>query len=247
MNELEFRKNCMINPHSPDPRFQEALNDPDYQEIWKEYCDFDDKLRAAINLPISPNIKALLDIPNQASNDDNISWWRGAMQHPILSAAASFFVAITVTFGILLQPTPALSDAMIAHLYDHMDVMHLRTPANDQKFGDLLEHFGANSSIQIAHLHHVSLCEIGNHDGLHLVFDGETGPVTVFYVPDQQIEHLEMIAKDQFHGVMFPTGTGTMAIIGTMNEDVMKIKSEMEGKFIWVNSSGNGAAKPAAT
>ena len=246
MNELEFRKQCIIDPHAMDSRFQEAKNDPDYRKIWEEYRDFDEKLREAVKLPVSPDIEALLDIPNRAADEEETSWWRGIMQHPVLSAAASIVVAFVVTFGILLQPKPALSDLMIGHLYDHMEVMHLRTPANDRKFSDLLRHFGAKSDIQIAHLHHVSLCELGEHEGLHLVFDGNAGPVTLFYVPDERVERLSMIAKDQFHGIMFPSGTGTMAIIGTMDEDVMKIKNEIEAKFIWANDHGDSSVKAAS-
>ena len=240
MNELEFRKQCIIDPHTTDSRFQDAMNDPVYRKIWEEYCDFDEQLKEAANLPVSFDTEALYAIPDQSSADEDTGWFRGVLQHPVLSTAASIVVAFVVTFGILLQPKPALSDAIFADLYHHMEVMYLRTPADDRKFRDLLEYFGARSDIQIANLHYVHLCGIGEHEGLHLVFDGETGPVTLYYVPSERVDRLSMIAKDQFHGVMFPAGSGTMAIIGTMDEDVMKIKSEIEGKFIWVNNHEDG-------
>ena len=33
MNEIEFRKRCIINPGDPDPAFQAALDNADYRRL----------------------------------------------------------------------------------------------------------------------------------------------------------------------------------------------------------------------
>ena len=77
-------------------------------------------------------------------------------------------------------------------------------------------------------------CRFSDHrKGIHLVYDGNSGPVTVFYIPHRKIDRLQAIGKNEFQGIIFPHHEGTMAIVGLIGEDLKSQRSKVEAAFNW--------------
>jgi hypothetical protein len=76
-------------------------------------------------------------------------------------------------------------------------------------------------------------CRIRNHDGLHLVLTGETGPVTLLLMPHTQLWRSAPIRSEHFKGLLIPAGHGSLAIVGTPNESVTPIARRIQRELVW--------------
>jgi hypothetical protein len=76
-------------------------------------------------------------------------------------------------------------------------------------------------------------CRIRNHDGLHLVLTGETGPVTLLLMPHTQLGRSAPIRSEHFKGLLIPAGHGSLAIVGTPNESVTPIARRIQRELVW--------------
>ncbi|OOZ43862.1 DUF3379 family protein [Solemya velum gill symbiont] len=235
MNEIEFRKQCVIDPNSEDERFVEAMQDSELHKIREEYLDFDAQLKDAMRLQSDFDPESLKLIPQEMDEEhakEESSWFKSALR-PAYSIAASFVAAMVVVFGLLLQPEPALSESMMDHLYDHMEVTHIRTKFPQQKLRPLLDEYGIRiSEVLTERMRHASKCELENLTGLHIVFDGESGPVTLFFMPGAEVDRASMMGREQFHGILFQHGDGAVGIIGVMDEQLLPLKDEVEASLV---------------
>lgn len=232
MNEIEFRKRCIINPDDSDPGFQTALENADYRRLQAECAGFDEKLSAAINLPAPEGLQErILAAHRQPSF---LARWKKK-----LAALTSLVVTMMLGLTLLLRPQLALSDMVIEHLYHDMEVMHSRDVIRDEKVDEIVQHFGADlESSLVGIIRFIEDCRFADHrKGIHLVYDGNSGPVTVFYIPHRKIDRMQAIGKNEFQGIIFPHHEGTMAIVGLIGEDLKSQRSKVEAAFNWDRSS----------
>ena len=240
MNELKFRKQCIIDPDTPDVEFQKALESANNREFQEQCVEFDSKLADALNVAAPDDLAQRIIERNRAQKTDrsrNFSWnnWR-----PSLAAAASIAATMVFAVALLLRPQVALSEMMIDHLYDDINALHVRTVVTDAELLHVLDHFNVDiERSSIGTLHFADVCHIDKTDGIHVVYDGASGPVTAIYLPGKEIKRLQAISRDQFQGIIFPYHEGVMAIIGLMGEDVLQQKEKVEKALLWKTADNN--------
>ena len=240
MNELKFRKQCIIDPGTPDVEFQKALESANNREFQEQCVEFDSKLADALNVAAPDDLAQRIIERNRAQKTDrsrNFSWnnWR-----PSLAAAASIAATMVFAVALLLRPQVALSEMMIDHLYDDINALHVRTVVTDAELLHVLDHFNVDiERSSIGTLHFADVCHIDKTDGIHVVYDGASGPVTAIYLPGKEIKRLQAISRDQFQGIIFPYHEGVMAIIGLMGEDVLQQKEKVEKALLWKTADNN--------
>jgi hypothetical protein len=232
MNELEFRKRCIINPDDPDPDFRAALANDDYRRVQAECADFDEKLLEALNVPAPEGLQDRILAANRRPSF--LARWKKK-----LAALTSLIVTLVLGLTLLLRPQLALSDMVIEHLYHDMAVMYSRDVIPEEHVDEIVQHFGADlESSLVGIIRFIEDCRFADHrKGIHLVYDGQSGPVTVFYIPHRQIDRMQAIGKDEFQGIIFPHHEGSMAIVGLIGEDLKSQKSKVEAAFDWTRAS----------
>ncbi len=240
MNDLQFRKQCIIDPDTHDVEFQQALESANNREFQEQCMEFDSKLADALNVAAPENLAQRIIERNRAQKTDrsrSFSWnnWR-----PSLAAAASIAATMVFAVALLLRPQVALSEMMIDHLYDDINALHVRTVVTDAELLHLLDHFNVDiERSSIGTLHFADVCHIDKTDGIHVVYDGASGPVTAIYLPGKEVKRLQAISRDQFQGIIFPYHEGVMAIIGLMGEDVLQQKDKVEKALSWKTADSN--------
>ncbi len=240
MNELQFRKQCIIDPDTPDVEFQQALESANNREFQEQCMEFDSKLADALNVAAPEDLAQRIIERNRAQKTDrsrSFSWnnWR-----PSLAAAASIAATMVFAIALLLRPQVALSEMMIDHLYDDINALHVRTTVTDAELSHVLDHFDVDiERSSIGTLHFADVCHIDKTDGIHVVYDGANGPVTAIYLPGKEVKRLQAISRDQFQGIIFPYHEGVMAIIGLMGEDVLQQKDKVEKALSWKMADSN--------
>ena len=240
MNQLQFRKQCIIDPDTPDMEFQQALENSENREFQEQCMEFDSKLADALNVAAPDDLAQRIIERNRAQKTDrsrSFSWnnWR-----PSLAAAASIAATMVFAVTLLLRPQVALSEMMIDHLYDDINALHVRTVVTDAELLHVLDHFNVDiERSSIGTLHFADVCHIDKTDGIHVVYDGASGPVTAIYLPGKEVKRLQAISRDQFQGIIFPYHEGVMAIIGLMGEDVLQQKEKVEKALQWKTADNN--------
>jgi hypothetical protein len=234
MNDLQFRKQCIIDADTPDMEFQQALETAKNRKFQEQCMEFDSKLADALNVAAPDGLAQRIIERNkeeQKGQSRGFSWnnWR-----PSLAAAASIAATMVFAVALLLRPQVALSEMMIDHLYDDINALHVRTVVTAAELSHVLNHFDVNiERSSIGTLHFADVCHIDKTDGIHVVYDGASGPVTVIYLPGKKIKRLQAISRDQFQGIIFPYHEGVMAIIGLMGEDVLRQKEKIDKALLW--------------
>jgi hypothetical protein len=235
MNELEFRKRCIINPDDPDPAFRAALENAGYRRLQEECAGFDEQLSAALNVPAPEGLQERILAANRRPSF--LARWKKR-----LAALTSLIVTMVLGLTLLLRPQLALSDMVIEHLYHDMEVMYSRDVVRDEQVDEIVQHFGAAiESSLVGIIRFIEDCRFSDYrKGIHLVYDGQSGPVTVFYIPHRRIDRMQAIGKNEFQGIMFPHHDGTMAIVGLIGEDLKSQRSRVEAAFSWNDTSRRG-------
>ncbi|MEA3303534.1 MAG: DUF3379 family protein [Pseudomonadota bacterium] len=240
MNELQFRKQCIIDPDTADMEFQQALESAENHEFQQQCMEFDSKLADALNVEAPDDLAQRIIERNSAQKTGrsrSFSWnnWR-----PSLAAAASVAATMVFAVALLLRPQVALSEMVIDHLYDDINALHDRTVVTDAELSHILDHFDVEiERDSIGTLHFADICHIDKTDGIHVVYEGAKGPVTAIYLPGKKVKRLQAISRDQFQGIIFPYQEGAMAIIGLMGEDVLKQKVNVEKALLWKTADRN--------
>ena len=241
MNGLQFRKQCIIDPETPDLDFQQALETAENREFQEQCMEFDSKLADALNVAAPDDLAQRIierSKEQQKGQSSGFNWnnsWR-----PSLAAAASIAATMVFAVALLLRPQVALSEIVIDHLYDDINALHVRTAVTDAELGHVLDHFDVDiERTSIGTLHFADVCHIDKTDGIHVVYDGANGPVTAIYLPGKEVKRLQAISRDQFQGIIFPYHEGVMAIIGLMGEDVLQQKDKVEKALLWKTAGGD--------
>lgn len=248
MNQLQFRKACITNPDSLDPEFQQALDDGDNRQFQQQCVEFDSKLADALDVTVPDGLAQRIIDRNRVQQGEHswrLDWnsWR-----PSLAAAASILATLVFAVTLLFRPQVAVSEMMIDHLYDDIKALHVSTVVSDAELEHVLEHFSVGiERSSIGTLHFADVCDIDKTKGIHFVYDGTSGPVTVIYLPGREVKRLQAISRDQYQGVIFPYQQGVMAVIGLMGEDVMKQKAQVQKALLWHSADTDGRIEKAAT
>jgi len=66
-------------------------------------------------------------------------------------------------------------------------------------------------------------CVINGNTVPHLVIQGESGPVTLILMPEEEIDAAIPLSGEHVHGVIVPVGSGSVAIIGERSEQLEEI------------------------
>ena len=228
MNEFEFRKRCIINPDDPDPAFQAALENADFRRIQEECFGFDEKLAVALNVPAPEGLQDRIIEANKRPSF--IARWKAR-----LAAFASLIATLILGFTLLLRPQLALSDMVFEHIYHDMEAMHSRDIIREEAVDKVMHQFGSDlDEKKIGIVRFINDCEfMDKTKGIHLVYDGANGPVTVFYLPHGELDRMKAIAKNEFQGILFPHHEGAMANVGLIGEDLNNHRNRIESAIHW--------------
>lgn len=214
MNFSEFRRILGAEPRSDDPEFRRACHSsPEFEQEAREALQFEDKLERALDIPEPAGwVENLVAISQQpAADSGNNRIWRYAL-------AASLFVAVGAA-GIIWKMNPSW-DSVEEYLVDHYrhDGISLMTRSQGDTAEDVqafLSELSIQASPQLADIVGViKYCPTPDGKGIHMILNTETGPVTVFYMPDTEVTDGETLAFDDVKAVLVELQSGSAAIIG---------------------------------
>jgi hypothetical protein len=197
MDELEFRRRILAEPSTIDKELEAfAEQDTDKQAFIDDVRALDDELSNALNIPVPENLaKRIIDntyaaeeAPSEQPLDTIIeAKSRFAFNRLYLAAAASFLVAISVFFVTNKQHTLySVGEHAFAHLYHEIGSLDKHEAIDLAYVNENFATIGGHLDELPGEVTYLMFCDFQGKKGLHLVFESDFGPMTVFIVPSDE-------------------------------------------------------------
>ena len=258
MDEIEFRRRVYANPQSPEQELLDADSDnPDYQKILDQAQELDTDVSnavTAISVPADLQDK-LLKIPASAGISGEELIQRESANSSYFhyyAAAATFLLAIGVTFSIVFNSGPsvqdiALGDNVLDHLYIDFEEINAFSRGEGNNFeivnaanvSQILANAGtqflSNDFMRSMPVRVAKPCEIiPAFQSAHLILQGSRGAVSVFVINNSPVSVEYRFRDDRFNGVVIPMGKGNMILVGEETENLDPYKDLFADNVEWV-------------
>ncbi|MEA1889788.1 MAG: DUF3379 family protein, partial [Pseudomonadota bacterium] len=148
-----------------------------------------------------------------------------------MAASIMLVIGLVVYLG-LNQYSPlnnayALEVTVINHITDELNQLHGSHDVSHNKLSKIMAAINTQTRGDIGKLNYASKCQIRKNAGAHLIVNGESGPVTVLVMPGEYIDRDINIRSGRFDGAIYPTGYGSLAVVGEKGEYIPPIAEKM--------------------
>lgn len=141
-------------------------------------------------------------------------------------------VGLIMSMLIVNNYPSSLEDVALAHVRN--DPMALQVDDNVQlsTLNDLLAPYHLKLRQAIGRVDFAMPCRIRQYAGAHLVIQGKYGKVTVFIMPGEYVMARRTMQDRNLHGLLFPIDSGSIAIIGQVQEPLETIEARISQALI---------------
>lgn len=233
----DFRRRILQDPFANDADLlQHEENCPACADYAREVRAQEVQLRALLN-----NTPVPADLPDKIRHKLGIKKRRQTWFRMAWAMAASLFVVVgsfwlvNINSGLLGEPVP-LAQNVLQHVEKEQHHYDVSKQVPHFQLNALFAQFKAKPSKQLGQVNFAAICPMGEHKGVHLAINGEMGPVTVFFMPQEHIEQPIDVASTQLQGEITPTHWGSIAVIGEPGEPISNIAQHMRNSVAWPNA-----------
>ncbi|WOE68403.1 DUF3379 domain-containing protein [Aeromonas allosaccharophila] len=257
MDELEFRRNAMIQPNDQQPDFLKAA---EASQANRNYLDemkqFDRSLKRAMQVEVPAGLAERILLRQAMLQDsdtpDDRQQFRPLGTAPVkirastswrqiaLVASVAFLLGMSTRRISLPETTPtalSLAQVAMAHVYGEAPfIQGIDERVNLQSINAKLEMYGATlkemDGLKVTYVNH---CSFYQGPALHMVIRGEMGPVTLFIVPKHVPLTLQQASFEDgtLKGEIVRLKGANMVLIGEMKEPLAPVASALQSQLQW--------------
>ena len=231
MDDLEFRRRAYAEPNNEDKDFLDKKNESaDNARFVDELKILDKKIADAMQVEPPEGLAERIKLNQQLGAHTH----KTKQYRLMLSIAASILIVFSVVFAFL-SPTGGkdLTKEVLVHVYDELDHLEENHHYSIDRANLMFASHGGKFNHSIGELRYVGSCDIAKKPGLHMVLEGEKGPVTVMMMPQSKIEKAIQIADSRFQGSIEPTMKGSYAIVAERGEKIEQVKQAVNSSLSW--------------
>lgn len=235
MDDLQFRREILADPKSRSDEMQQAIDsDPAKQKLAQDIDILDDKIALALNIPVPDDLcNKLILKQTLASHQQQKSKTRVRLA---MAASVAFVLGLTFNFMMYSNTYKNLGDYAIAHV-DHEAWYFSNTDQPDVTLASLNEKmsaFNASFDSTFGTLMFADYCRFDGGKALHLVFQGESNPVNVFVVPnDDEITFKANFENEQLHGRSLNFNSSNVIVVGDKKESLNQWQDRLNKNITW--------------
>lgn len=241
MNCLDFHRLTLSDPNSHDAGYlQHARQCAACRGYAERGAAFEGSLREAMAVEVPADLLPDIMLQQAISAEQSpqrhcvepSAWWA---RPPLTLAASLLGVMLAGWLGLQWFGSAELSfpDEVIAHIEHEIAHLHEAGEVGDAKVAALIGSFGGHVGGRLGKVSYAGSCTIRNRKGLHMVLDGERGPVTVLFVPGEQPGNETRFNRDGYQGELVPAGGGSLAIVGEQGEPLAPIITRLDDAIAW--------------
>lgn len=252
MDDLEFRKRALANPHDLDADFVAAVAaNPERNQFVDELKSLDGKISAivqsvAVPAGLAERLKSRRRVeatPAEAKVTPMTPQKSTFRRYYAL--AASFVIAIGVTLSVGMQSAKLSAadlefhDSVVQHVYREVSRYENGLADMDwQQINSVIAeaggHLREDENIKSMHIKFANGCRIipgGN--GAHIVLEGSKGSISVIIVHSSPVTKKFDVNDSRFVGKIIPLQGGNLIIIGEKDEPLETYESVITDAFEW--------------
>ncbi|MDK2595303.1 DUF3379 family protein [Pseudoalteromonas obscura] len=241
MDDLEFRRRLFADP-SDEQLIDEAEQDPAKKRLLDEAQDFDVLLSNALNVPVPDDLQAKLlknvESESETQSSDNVvqlSWYK-RFTVPIASAA-SVALAVMVYFSTVV-PTPLYAgEHALEHVYYEESALKLSKEVTLQVVNEKLAMLGGKLESLPGKVTYATFCNFKGQRSLHLIFQSDHGPMTVFIVPSESNDYRQgdtQFNDDRYSGSINKGANADTILVAKLGAPVDKYQVEVNDSLQWL-------------
>ncbi len=229
MDFTEFRRKLGAEPRSTDPAFLAACESTqEHRDATAQALDLEEKLERAFAVPAPADLlDGMKDVPGRS---------RRSLRRWPMALAASLLVAVGAA-GVGWQMNRGW-DSVEEYVVDHYrhDGAKVVAQALESSHGDvhaILAEFDVDAAPQLANIIGViKYCPTPGGKGVHMILNTESGPVTVFYMPQTDVTDREMLAFDGKEAMLVDLEKGSAVIIGSGAQQVQDLYAVVHDSIV---------------
>jgi anti-sigma factor RsiW len=230
MSCVEFRRQLMIDPSCRDTAFlQHRTRCERCRKEVEQVDEMEKQLRELLAVPPPRTPRARLLAEQRASRTRRA--WRARNK-----ATAACLVLLAGWTGMLIHERIG-ADTLDQIVVEHIDRERAHLEERDAvAFTELVQLAGELGGDLIGDMGQVrwaGKCPVGGKLALHLVLEGEKGPVTVLVMPGRHLHDTLVVDLRQYHGVVMPTAFGSFAVVGPDGEPFDAIVANIRRGLVW--------------
>lgn len=237
MNCLEFRRHLLI---WPDSRDADVVGHERECEACRAYADrthdFEERLVSALSVQPPAGMAAQIK-QRRAAGDDFLSQrlrpWQFAVAASVLLMLSFVGTRVYNEFGASAQDSQ-LQQAVLEHMYEEEQFLTRKVSVDPATVNLLLSSFKGKLDADLGDIRFAGHCIVGGNKGVHLVVAGQQGPVTIIYV-DKPVDRTMTISDERFHGMVSPTGEGSLVIMGEYGEPLHEVSARVSNGLEWLS------------
>ncbi len=244
MDDLEFRKRALANPHDTDEDFIAATSlSPGRQQLVRELKTLDSTLSEVLcSVPIPVGLAQRLKSREQIA----VAPKPRTLFSRYYALAASLVIAVGVTLSVGLQsarPSAAdlqFHDDVLSHVYREApryssDLDDVAWQQITQVVAEAGGHLREDEGIKTLHIKFANDCNIVPATrGAHIVLEGTKGSVSVIIINNSPVTTKFDVNDPRFAGKIIPLGAGNLIIIGEKEEPLETYEALITDAFEWV-------------
>ena len=235
MNCLEVRRRLLIDPSRIDRETRAHLAScAGCKSESERLLELDEEIRRALQVEPAPGLhsRILLAEVLRRSRIRFGARFLAIAAALLLSAGAAIWT-VRVSGPVESLPEQSLSESVLAHIQSEIEYLRRDDKVTPQALALMLTHFGVRLRDDLGQVRYLSHCRIGGSDGVHLILEGATAPITVLLMPGEQAGHRETVDGGGFQGVVVPSGPGSMAVVGGRDEPLDKLIEKLDIALAW--------------
>jgi hypothetical protein len=238
VDDLEFRKNAIIDPDNQDSDFlQKAAQTAANRRLLEEQRAFNHSLLKTLDVNVPANLSERIILAQQLSQfkvqqkktrQEQWRYWLGG------SLAASIMVMSLSLFLLLSENSEVLAQEVVTHVIEDTHALDVHMNVPKSSIDTMLASYGGKLNGPIGQVYFLGHCIIGGHTGIHMVLNTPQGLVTVLLLPNRSIESSTALRDEQLNGILYPSQKGSIAIVADKPEAIEPTRQQINQNLNWI-------------
>lgn len=235
MDDIEFRKNAVINPNTQHPDFLlKTKQSQSNREFVKQQRVFDQTLNDTLNIPAPDNLADRIILKQQLSLHQ--SQRKKLLRNGFAAGLAASLVLVVSLIYMLPETLDSslLNQQVINHMNNDTHALNVHMDVPKTAIDTMLASYGGRFKGPIGKVTYLGHCIIGDQTGLHLVLNTRQGLVTIMILPNQTINSEHSLTYGNYQSVVYPSKKGSIAIIAEHPAAIRETQLTINQNLNWI-------------
>ena len=158
---------------------------------------------------------------------DSVRRYRKNRRRYFSITAALMMLTLAGAASFHLYQIRSLNDFVLSHIEHEIGQLNNTHVVSHSRLKQLVSQFEVPDLSVLPAITYVEKCWMRTGYGLHLIVQGQKGPVTLLFMPNESVEHSQPIQSADFTGKLYSLGQGSFALVGIPGEPLEMLAEKL--------------------